>query len=45
MRQIVWTLAMSALLTVASAQIHNEQGDAGDLPETAQATEPTPTPP
>lgn len=38
MRQIVWTLAMSALLTAASAQIHNEQGDAGDLPETAQAT-------
>jgi hypothetical protein len=45
MRNTVWTLAVCALLTAASAQItYQEQGDAGDLPETAQATEPTPTP-
>jgi len=38
MRLTLWTLAVCALLTAASAQIHQEQGDAGDLPETAQAT-------
>ena len=39
MRNTVWTLAVCALLTAASAQItYQEQGDAGDLPETAQAT-------
>ena len=39
MRQTLWTLAVCALLTAASAQItYQEQGDAGDLPETAQAT-------
>jgi hypothetical protein len=38
-RLVLWTLATSALLTAASAQItYQEQGDAGDLPETAQAT-------
>ena len=29
---------MCALLTAARAPTHQEQGDAGDLPETAQAT-------
>jgi hypothetical protein len=39
MRLTLWTLAVYALLTAASAQItYQEQGDAGDLPETAQAT-------
>ena len=39
MRLTLWTLAVCALLTAASAQItYQEQGDAGDLPETAQAT-------
>jgi len=38
-RLVLWTLATSALLAAASAQItYQEQGDAGDLPETAQAT-------
>ena len=37
MRNTVWTLTISALLTAASAQIsYQEQGDAGDLPATAQ---------
>ncbi len=38
--RILWTVAATgALLTLANAQnIHQEQGDAGDLPETAQAT-------
>ncbi len=38
MRQVLWTLAVCALLTAAGAQTHQEQDDAGDLPETAQAT-------
>ncbi|MFN3690039.1 MAG: DVUA0089 family protein, partial [Fimbriimonadales bacterium] len=40
MRRIFWTVAtLGALWTLATAQnIHQEQGDAGDLPETAQAT-------
>jgi len=38
MRITLWTLAVCALLTAARAQTHQEQGDAGDLPETAQAT-------
>jgi hypothetical protein len=39
MRLTLWTLAVCALLTAARAQItYQEQGDAGDLPETAQAT-------
>jgi len=39
MRLTLWTLAVYALLTAARAQItYQEQGDAGDLPETAQAT-------
>jgi hypothetical protein len=40
MKHLWWTLAVtSALLTLTHAQItHQEQGDAGDLPETAQAT-------
>jgi hypothetical protein len=37
-RLVLWTLATSALLAAARAQTHQEQGDAGDLPETAQAT-------
>ena len=38
-RLVLWTLATSALMAAASAQItYQEQGDAGDLPETAQAT-------
>jgi hypothetical protein len=35
MRLTLWTLAVCALLTAARAQTHQEQGDAGDLPETA----------
>ncbi|MFN4033412.1 MAG: hypothetical protein ACK4ME_07290 [Fimbriimonadales bacterium] len=40
MRRIFWTVAaLSALWTLAPAQsTYQEQGDAGDLPETAQAT-------
>ncbi|MCL6536217.1 MAG: DVUA0089 family protein [Armatimonadetes bacterium] len=39
MRLTLWTLALCALLATARAQItYQEQGDAGDLPETAQAT-------
>ncbi|MCS7301727.1 MAG: DVUA0089 family protein, partial [Fimbriimonadales bacterium] len=40
LKRILWSIvATSALLTLAHAQItHQEQGDAGDLPETAQAT-------
>ncbi len=38
-RRAVWALLTIGALTLsASAQIWNEQGDAGDLPETAQST-------
>jgi hypothetical protein len=39
MKRAVWALLTIGALTLsASAQIWYEQGDAGDLPETAQAT-------
>ncbi|GIV07653.1 MAG: hypothetical protein KatS3mg017_0855 [Fimbriimonadales bacterium] len=39
MKRLWWTLAISGLLTLTYSQtIYQEQGDAGDLPETAQAT-------
>lgn len=39
-KRMLWSIVTtSALLTLANAQMnHQEQGDAGDLPETAQAT-------
>ncbi len=39
MRRTVWALLTIGVLTLSAfAQIWNEQGDAGDLPETAQST-------